>query len=237
MITFKKYLLENTQNIEEGKFGDRLLKSALVGSALFAGYGYGKHHGYFGNNQEPNTQQVQSVESSPTQAQSEIKTGDKEQKSQTAKISPEQLAHDNFHQGLQNKYGAEYSTILNAAKRNGIQETDHDKLAMLFAIRKTENGRHGKQFGVLHTRAYAKPGENEQQSLDRQAGWASHILNKREGEWNSMSSKDQGQYQGFHHYLQSKYAPHEASNDPRGLNKNWLGNFTTHYNENIGYKQ
>jgi hypothetical protein len=238
MITFKRYLLENSENIEEGKVGDKLLKSALVGSALFAGYGFGKHHGYFGNTQEPNTQEVQKVENSPTQTQPEIKR-EIQQKPQTqsVKITPEQQAHDNFHSGLQKKYGNEYSTILNAAKRNGIQETDHDKLAMLFAIRKTENGRHGKQFGVLHTRAYAKPGENEQQSLDRQAGWASSILNKRESEWNSMSSRDQGQYKGFHHYLQSKYAPHGAGNDPKGLNKNWLNNFTTHYTENIGYKQ
>ena len=233
MKSFKQHLLQNSQNIEEGKLGDGLIKAALVGSGLFAGYGIGKHHGYFGNNQEPITQEVQSVESSPTQAQPEIKR-ETEQKPQ---ISSEQQAHDNFHAGLQKKYGNEYSTILNAAKRNGIQETDHDKLAMLFAIRKTENGRHGRQFGVLHPRAYAKPGENEQQSLDRQAGWASSILNKREAEWNSMGSRDRAQYRGFHHYLQSRYAPHGAGNDPKGLNKNWLNNFTTHYTENIGFTQ
>jgi hypothetical protein len=159
-------------------------------------------------------------------------------KEPTNEVKPQQTpTQDSFHQGLQKKFGSEYNVILNAAKRNGIQETDHDKLAMLFAIRKTENGKHGKQFGVLHPRAYAKPGETHEQSLDRQAGWASSILNKRDAEWNAMSPNQQGQFKGFHHYLQSKYAPHGASNDPRGLNKNWLNNFTTHYTENIGFKQ
>ena len=150
--------------------------------------------------------------------------------------TPEELAHDAFHAGLSKKFGDEYSTILTAAKRNGINDNDHDKLAMLYAIRKTENGRHGRQFGVLHPRAYEKPGETETQSLDRQAGWASSILNKRHAEWNKMKSQEQKKFSGFHHYLQSKYSPVGAENDPTGLNNNWLKNFTHHYNEHIRFK-
>ena len=219
MKTFKTYL-------EENKKSNWMLGAALAGSAaLFAG-GLAKHYGAF-DRTEPQQQEVQQQEPQQT-----IKKDEEAKSEKTA----EELAHENFHQGLQNKFKSEYPIILNAAKRNGIQETDHDKLAMLFAIRKTENGKHGKQFGVLHARAYAKPGESTDQSLDRQAGWASSILNKREAEWNSMSTKDQGKYDGFHHYLQTRYAPHGVQNDPRGLNKNWLGNFSTHYNDHIGFK-
>jgi hypothetical protein len=232
-------IIENKYIVEVNAFKS-LAKAAVLGTSI-AGMAIGgaKLAGVGRFAPQPTEAPSQAPIKAIVQPAAPVQTTPKAEtpKAETKKPSPEQLAHDKFHQGLQNKYGAEYSTILNAAKRNGIQETDHDKLAMLFAIRKTEGGAHGKQFGVLHPKAYAKPGESKQQSLDRQAGWASYILNKREGEWNSMSSNDQGQYQGFHHYLQSKYAPHGASNDPRGLNKNWLGNFTTHYNENIGFKE
>lgn len=222
MKTFKVYL-------EEKKKSDWMLGAALAGSAALFATGLAKHYG--GSNVEQNiTQQEPAIETESSQ--------DNESKTQVKTVkSPIENEHENFHIGLQKKFGNEYSIILNAAKRNGISETDHEKLAMLFAIRKTENGRHGKQFGVLHKKAYAKPGETEQQSLDRQAGWASSILNKREQEWNSMNSTQQQKYDGFHHYLQTKYAPHGASNDPTGLNKNWLKNFSTNYNEHIGYKK
>ena len=65
MKTFKTFVLE--QNIEEGKVGDRLIKSALVGSALFAGGAYLHHHGYLGGGETP-TQQVQIAPQQPQQA-------------------------------------------------------------------------------------------------------------------------------------------------------------------------
>ena len=128
------------------------------------------------------------------------------QPQQQPQQQPKTTAHDNFHAGLKSKFGSEYD------------------------IRKTENGKPGREFGVLSPKAVGPKG----QTLDRQAGWAASILNKRLGEWNNMDSKTQSNYIGFSHYLQTKYTP-IGMDDPKGLNKNWLGNFTTHYNEHMSF--
>jgi hypothetical protein len=149
------------------------------------------------------------------------------------KVDPIKVKHDNFMKGMATKHGDEHEVILNAAKRNNIDENDHETMSMLYAIRSTENGRAGKEFGVLHKNAVGKPG----QTLDKQAGWASSILMKRKGEWEGMDSTTQAKYKGFPHYLQSKYSPTiGATNDPTGLNHNWLNNFTHHYNENMSFE-
>ena len=138
------------------------------------------------------------------------------------------------------KYRPALSMLNNSkqrAKRNNIEPTDYEIVSMLFAIRRGEGGRRGRQFGVLTPAAMEQPGDTDQQTLDRQAGWAASILNKRKNEWSSMPVNEQSKYQGFHHYLQTKYAPHGVKNDPTGLNKNWLNNFKTHYNEHIGFLQ
>lgn len=234
MKTFNEYVTE--KNIQNESF-KTLAGAAALGLGLAANTIAGAKLLGVGSF-APQSQEAPATPTTPTVAPQQQPTIQSQtQRAQEVKPgeSQDQILHKNFHQGLQNKFGSEYSVILNAAKRNGIQETDHDRLAMLFAIRKTENGKHGKQFGVLHPRAYAKSGESFDQSLDRQAGWAASILGKRQDEWNSMSSADRGNYSGFHHYLQSRYAPHNVKNDPKGLNKNWLKNFTTHYNEHIGF--
>jgi len=216
MKTFKQHLEES--------FVDKALGTALTFGAISAGAAGLK----FMSNQGEQPQQTSYT--APVAAQVAQKPKEEEQK---PKIDPAQVAHDNFHTGLREKFGSEYDVIMNAAKRNGINETDHDKLGMLFAIRKTENGRAGKEFGVLHPKAVGPKG----QTLDRQAGWAASILNKRINEWQGMDSKSQSGYRGFTHYLQTRYAPHGVQNDPKGLNKHWLNNFTTHYNEHMDYLQ
>jgi hypothetical protein len=218
MKTFKQYIEESyKKDLTVGLLSGAAILGGIMSGAKTAGLGrYAP-----APTGEPVSQQVE------VEAPQENKPKEK---------TPDEIAHDNFHAQLGKKFGDEYSVILNAAKRNNISENDHDKLAMLFAIRKTENGRHGRQFGVLHPRAYEKEGETHSQSLDRQAGWASSILNKRHSEWNAMKPAEQKKYTGFHHYLQSRYSPVGAENDPTGLNNNWLKNFTHHYNEHIGYK-
>lgn len=127
--------------------------------------------------------------------------------------------HKEFHARLQQHFGEEYPIIMAAAKRNGIADTDHDNLATLFAIRKAENGKQGKEFGVLHPKAKGKTGESREATLDRQAGWAAAtIMSKRRAHAASKDSSD------FVEYLGSKYAPRGAENDPKNLNKNWHKN-------------
>ena len=214
MITFKEYINES-----------------LVNKALGAAIGFGAIAGgaVLGKLMSPH-QEPQQTETQPSVQPTEKKEEEKKEKS---KVDPDKVRHENFTKGMSTKHGDEYEMILNAAKRNGIDENDHETMSMLYAIRSTENGRAGKEFGVLHKNAVGKPG----QTLDKQAGWASSILMKRKGEWEGMDSTTQAQYKGFPHYLQTKYSPTiGATNDPKGLNNNWLKNFTHHYNENMSFE-
>ena len=127
--------------------------------------------------------------------------------------------HKEFHERLQKHFGEEYPVIMAAAKRNGIADTDHDNLSTLFAIRKAENGKQGKEFGVLHPKAKGRAGESREATLDRQAGWAAAtIVSKRRAHEAAKDGSD------FVQYLGSKYAPQGAENDPKNLNKNWHKN-------------
>jgi hypothetical protein len=214
MITFKQYLNEG--------FVDKALGTAIGLGAIAGGAVLGKL-------MSPHQEQQQ-TETQPSVEPTEKKEEEKKEKS---KVDPIKVKHDNFMKGMATKHGDEHEVILNAAKRNGIDENDHETMSMLYAIRSTENGRAGKEFGVLHKNAVGKPG----QTLDKQAGWASSILMKRKGEWEGMDSTTQAQYKGFPHYLQSKYSPTiGATNDPKGLNNNWLNNFTHHYNQNMSFE-
>ena len=214
MITFKQY-------INEG-FVDKALGTAIGLGAIAGGAVLGKL-------MSPHQEQQQ-TETQPSVEPTEKK---EEEKKEKPKVDPIKVKHDNFMKGMATKHGDEHEVILNAAKRNGIDENDHETMSMLYAIRSTENGRAGKEFGVLHKNAVGKPG----QTLDKQAGWASSILMKRKGEWEGMDSTTQAKYKGFPHYLQSKYSPTiGATNDPTGLNNNWLKNFTHHYDENMSFE-
>jgi hypothetical protein len=128
--------------------------------------------------------------------------------------------HKEFHARLQQHFGEEYPIIMAAAERNGIKPTDHDHIATLFGIRKAENGKSGKEFGVLAPKALGKKGEGKETTLDRQAGWAAATVMSK---YRSHISSG-GKPEDFIPYLASKYAPAGASNDPTGLNKNWTKN-------------
>jgi len=219
MITFKEY-------INEGSLVDKLAIAA-AGLGVFTG------GAVLGKLISPVVTSPHQEQPTATQPPVESTEKEEEEKKEKSKVDPIKVKHDNFMKGMATKHGDEHEVILNAAKRNHIDENDHETMSMLYAIRSTENGRAGKEFGVLHKNAVGKPG----QTLDKQAGWASSILMKRKGEWEGMDSTTQAQYNGFPHYLQSKYSPTiGATNDPKGLNNNWLKNFTHHYNENMSFE-
>lgn len=125
-----------------------------------------------------------------------------------------------FHLNLRNVFKKEYPVILEAARRNGIVYDDYENLAILFAIRKAENGRKGIEFGVIsNPRAIGKDSEPWQITLDRQAGWAAATIMKNRERW----TKDPKE-QMFVVFLAKRYAPVGADNDPENLNRHWLGN-------------
>jgi len=116
---------------------------------------------------------------------------------------------------------AEMPTIKKAAERNGCCDDD---FLLLLAIRKAENGRAGREFGVMHHKALDT-------DLDTQAGWAAATIVKNRKRWDKevrtagnggpKPEKDDASVPGFIEYLGDRYCP--ASCDPEG-NRNWKRN-------------
>jgi len=196
MMTFSQYL-------EERKLGAYALAGIVGGVGL-------------GSTPRPHAPQITTISTrkeAPVVQQQPV-----EQPKQAANVSNKL---ENFHNSLKKKHENEYETIMDAAKSNGIARDDYQNLSMLFAIRKTENGGPGVEFGVLHPKA---KGTN----LRTQAGWAAATIMKNRGRHNPKKDGD------FISFLGSRYAPKNAENDPHGLNANWIKNASHHYNENMG---
>jgi len=115
-------------------------------------------------------------------------------------------------------FGDELGVIKTAAKRNDV-DTDSNWFSLLLAIRKAENGKKGREFGILHPKCDAEMKKRPKETLDIQAGWAAATIRKNIARW----EKD-GKKEDFITYLSRKYAPVGAKNDPDGLNKNWIKN-------------
>lgn len=103
---------------------------------------------------------------------------------------------------------AELPTIRKAAERNGIKYGSDDWY-LLLAIRRHENGRDGREFGIMHPKALDT-------NLDTQAGWAAATIRNQHKRYGS----DQVTLE-FILSLADRYCP--ASCDPDG-NKNWKRN-------------
>jgi hypothetical protein len=81
-----------------------------------------------------------------------------------------------------------------------------EQLALLFSIRKQENGGPGREMGVLTPEAQRFKG-NYDQSLRTQAEWAAGTIKKR--------------FNGNVQQFADRWAPKGVANDPTNLNKNW----------------
>lgn len=127
---------------------------------------------------------------------------------------PKEIANQSVSQSIVKEFGAELDTIIKAAKRNGIEPNTED-FAILLAIRKAENGRAGREFGILHPRAVDT-------NLDTQAGWCAATIIKNRERW-----KQAGKKEPFIQFLGKRYCPVGAENDPSGLNKHWIKNVTS----------
>ena len=79
------------------------------------------------------------------------------------------------------------------------------------AIRYAENGRAGREYGILHPRV--------DPTYRSQAGWCAATVQKNYDRWVKAGRK--GDYLVF---LAKRYCPVGADNDPNGLNHNWLPN-------------
>ena len=111
--------------------------------------------------------------------------------------------------GCSGELCSEYAIIKNAADRNGCYG---DNLVILLAIRMAENGRPGREFGVLHKRAIGT-------DLDTQAGWAAASI---------MANRKRNpglEGEAFIEAMGRRYCPPAA----HPLNVNWSKNVTYWY--------
>lgn len=113
----------------------------------------------------------------------------------------------------------ETQVIEAAVKRNVPREELRPVFVKLLkAIRLAENGKPGREFGVLSHKA---------DTFEKQAGWCASICYKNYVYWELHPEIDQD----FISYLGSQYAPIGAANDPSNLNSNWVKNVRYHFNK------
>lgn len=102
----------------------------------------------------------------------------------------------------------EKSIINTVAKQYNL---DEEQTKLLHVIRKVENGRQGREFGVLSPEAMRfEKDKDPSKSFTTQAEWAAGTIKKR--------------YDGDLKKFADRWAPINAKNDPKGLNKNWVKN-------------
>ncbi len=120
------------------------------------------------------------------------------------------------------------------AKRVGIEPE------LLMAVRMAENGGRGKEYGILTSGSGRKAYDNDKGyeyngqfynyriGSEKQMAWSARTLANALGDFDV--EKRNGKFRGDKlDYLQKRYAPSKAINDPRGLNGNWKGNVNRAY--------
>lgn len=100
--------------------------------------------------------------------------------------------------------------VKQAADRNGCFGDDY---LLLKAIWKAENGRPGREFGIMNPKA---------NTLDLQAGWCAASIIKSRARWEKA-----GKPGDFITFMGNRYCPPNA----HPLNKNWVTNVTYWFNK------
>lgn len=97
---------------------------------------------------------------------------------------------------------------------------EHRKLLapILAAVRYAENGRQGREYGVLHPKAVGE-------CYRTQAGWSAATIQKQFDRY-VISGGDPKDVAAYLVSLRNRYCPIGADNDPDGLNSHWLRNVT-----------
>lgn len=90
---------------------------------------------------------------------------------------------------------------------------------ILAAVRYSENGRAGREYGVLHPKALGK-------SYRTQAGWSAATIQKQFDRY-CKAGGDPEDVAAYLTSLRNRYCPIGADNDPLGLNSHWLKNVSS----------
>jgi hypothetical protein len=118
---------------------------------------------------------------------------------------------------IQAKDGKAHAAQFEDAIRVNVRKGMRAKLApIVAAIRYAENGARGIEYGIVCQRG---------KSYRTQAGWAAATVQKHWDRYRKAggSASDTA---AFLRSLAARYCPVGADNDPKGLNKHWLGNVT-----------
>ena len=119
---------------------------------------------------------------------------------------------------ISKKDGATHAEFFSQAIKANIRPQLQDKLSRIVAaIRYAENGRKGREYGVLHPRALNK-------SYRIQAGWCAATVQKNYDRWEQAGAPGEVVV-----YLGNIYCPVGADNDPTGLNQHWIKNVSKLY--------
>ena len=119
------------------------------------------------------------------------------------------------HEAIKSKDGAAHLASFKDAVQVNIRPEMRERLVpILAAVRYAENGRAGREYGVLHPKALGK-------SYRVQCGWAAATIQKNWDRWQKAGAKGE-----FIVFLGNRYCPVGADNDPHGLNKHWIKNVT-----------
>lgn len=128
---------------------------------------------------------------------------------------------DSASDAIKRKDGTAAAASFEDAVRVNIRPEMRAELApIVAAIRHAENGRAGREYGILHPKALGK-------SYRTQAGWCAATVQKHYDRWTKAGSRGD-----FLESLARRYCPVGAGNDPTGLNRHWLKN-VRHWRDRI----
>lgn len=120
---------------------------------------------------------------------------------------------------IQKKDGPRAAEAFVDAVKVNIRPEHYDLLVpILAAVRHAENGRAGREYGVLHPKALDK-------SYRTQAGWSAATIQKQFDRY-CKAGGDPKDVAAYLVSLRDRYCPIGADNDPLGLNSHWLKNVT-----------
>ena len=119
-------------------------------------------------------------------------------------------------QKIHNKDGEQGLKDFQDAIKTNIRPELHDKLAPLVAaIRYAENGRAGREYGVLHP--------DVEPTYRSQAGWCAATVQKNWDRYKEQGG-DTEDFKKYIAFLGGKYCPIDDPRDTQGLNKYWVNN-------------
>ena len=122
---------------------------------------------------------------------------------------------------IEAKDGAAAAAKFQDAIEVNIREDLRDELApIVAAIRHAENGRDGREYGVLGS-GVERDMKRRGETYRTQAGWCAATVQKTYDRWTKAGKPGE-----FVVYLGKRYCPVGADNDPQGLNRHWVKNVT-----------